>query len=83
MTPITSEVKEYKTVIGFGDNHHPGYNWNSKGTISDNDGKEMCLWKTDKVISFHTTSKTDLAGYLRWFSPLETEHITNWTKFLL
>ena len=50
---VTTDAKNYKTAIIFGDNHHPGYTWsniynrNSK-TISDEDGKKMCKWNIDK-----------------------------------
>jgi len=73
---LLSEVKHYKTAIVFGDNDHPG--GYSKKFISDSDGKKLCKWKIDKVISFHKDSNTELAGYSRWFEPREIEHIKNW-----
>lgn len=84
---LTSDVKSYKTAIVFGDNHHPGHMWNNsynKNTrpISDEDGKKMCKWKIDKVISFHTESKSYIAGYARWFEPREIEKISDWVKDL-
>jgi hypothetical protein len=77
---LLSEEKTYKTAIVFGDNDHPG--GYASRRISDADGKKLCKWKVDKVISFHRTSNTDLAGYARWFSPKEVEKISNWVKYL-
>jgi len=84
---VTGDTKNYKTAIVFGDNHHPGHTWrNTFNTdpryISDEDGKKMCKWKVDKIISFHTTSSHEVAGYARWFDTKEIEHITNWVKYL-
>lgn len=77
---LLSEEKTYKTAIVFGDNDHPG--GYASRNISDADGKKLCKWKIDKVISFHRTSNTDLAGYSRWFTPKEVEKIANWVKYL-
>ena len=79
---LLSEEKTYKTAIVFGDNDHPGGYASRK--ISDADGKKLCKWKIDKVISFHRTSNTDLAGYARWFnvSTGNIEKISNWVKYL-
>ena len=77
---LLSEEKHYKTAIVFGDNDHPG-GFASK-RISDVDGKKLCKWEIDKVISFHKDSNTELAGYARWFSPKETQHISDWVKYL-
>jgi len=89
MKLLTSDIKSYKTAIVFGDNHHPGSKWNNlynKGTrnISDADGKKMCKWKIDKVISFHTKSNEIIAGYARWFDveKRNVEHIKDWVKYL-
>ena len=84
---VTTDVKSYKTAIIFGDNHHPGYCWRNdwnKGakTISDEDGKKICKWNIDKIISFHTESTKYIAGYGRWFEPKEVEKISNWVKYL-
>lgn len=80
---LLSEEKTYKTAIVFGDNDHPGGYASRK--ISDADGKKLCKWKIDKVISFHRTSNTDLAGYARWFnvSTGNIEKISNWVKYLV
>lgn len=84
---VSSEVKSYKTAIVFGDNHCPGYVWNNKynidtRTISDADGKKICKWKVDKIISFHTGSSYELAGYARWFDTKNIEYIKNWVEYL-
>ena len=84
---VTSDVKHYKTCIVFGDNHHPGESWNNdynreSRTISNFDGKKMCKWKVDKIISFHTTSNHQLAGYSRWFDTKDVEYIKDWVKYL-
>ncbi len=79
---LTNSEKYYKTAIVFGDNDHPGHNWNGSSTrISDKDGKKLCKWKIDKLISFHTRTQ-EIAGYGRWFSPKETQHISDWVKYL-
>ena len=80
---LTSEVRHYKTAIVFGDNDHPGHTWNGDDVrISDDDGKKLCLWKVEKLISLHTRNDETVAGYGRWFTPEETEHITDWVKYL-
>lgn len=87
---VTSEEKHYKTAIVFGDNHSPCYAWGNSynqgsRTISREDGKKMCKWKVEKVISFHTNNGSRgefLAGYADWFTPDEVEHIKDWVKYL-
>lgn len=85
---VSSEVKNYKTAIVFGDNHHPGDRWTNTynsgtKTISDEDGKKLCKWNVDKIISFHTTSSTEIAGYARWFDTKEIERMKDWVKYLV
>lgn len=84
---VSSDVKHYKTAIVFGDNHSPCYPWrnsHNKGTktISREDGKKLCRWKIDKLISFHTSSSYEIAGYADWFEPTQVEHISNWVQYL-
>jgi len=88
---VTSDVKNYKTAIVFGDNHSPCYAWGNsfnKGskTISREDGKKMCKWNIEKLISFHTSNKSKYdkytAGYADWFEPKEVEYVHNWVKYL-
>lgn len=73
--------REYGTAIVFGDNNHPGEFASS--FISDEDGKKLCKWSVNKVISFHKDSDIQLAGYARWFNvPKENiEYISNWVKY--
>lgn len=79
---IVSEPKEYQTVMVYGDNDHPG--GYAKRSISDEDGKKLCKWKIEKLISFHKDSNRELAGYSRWFTVPESniERIKNWVKYL-
>ena len=85
---VTSEKKIYKTAIVFGDNHSPSYPWcnaYNKGSraISEADGKKICKWEVQKLISFHTDGVSHIAGYSTWFSPQETEKIADWVKYLV
>lgn len=90
---VTSSKKHYKTAIIFGDNHGPGWNWRNaynKGTgeISEKDGKKLCIWEIDKIISFHTNNHArnrygrKVAGYGTWFNTTEIEHVENWLTYL-
>ena len=84
---VTLGKKIYKTAIVFGDNHSPCYPWSNKYNkktleISREDGKELCLWEVDNVISLHTTSDTHLAGYADWFSPTNIQYVKDWVKYL-
>lgn len=84
---VTSQKRVYKTAIVFGDNHSPCAAWSNeynKGAkrISREDGKKLCLWEIDKLISFHTQGTHYTAGYADWFTPKETENIGDWVKYL-
>jgi hypothetical protein len=90
---VSDSKRAYKTAIVFGDNHGPGWKWSNKynkstGYISDEDGKKLCEWTVDKVISFHTSNESSrkrepqTAGYASWFTPKETEHVHDWVKYL-
>lgn len=80
---VTKEQRNYETVIAFGDNHSPCDKWRSGDKeISEEDGKKMCKWNVKKLISFHTSSTEEIAGYATWFSPDEVEKIENWVKYL-
>lgn len=84
---VSGLKRKYKTAIVFGDNHSPCYAWSNSynrgsRTISREEGKEICKWEVEKVISFHTSSSVHVAGYADWFSPLEVEHISDWVKYL-
>lgn len=84
---VEREERRYKTAIVFGDNHSPGQEWSNKynkktKTISRSDGKKLCKWKIDKLISFHTNNTKHIAGYGEWFEPKEVEKIGDWVKYL-
>lgn len=80
---LVSIPYKYDTAIVFGDNDFPGYMWEYADVdIDDSEGKGICKWKINKLISLHTESTYKLAGYARWFSPLETEKISNWVEYL-
>jgi hypothetical protein len=84
---VTGDKKVYKTCIVFGDNHSPCQSWNNEynkktSTISIETGKEMCTWKIEKLISFHTGGTSYTAGYAAWFDPKETEKIEDWLTYL-
>lgn len=93
---VSKDSRSYDTAIVFGDNDHPGHSWsntfNSKSSlISDENGKEICQWKVNKIISFHTRNRsatkrhpeyTALAGYARWFTTDNIEHIKDWVQYL-
>jgi hypothetical protein len=84
---VSSEKRVYKTAIVFGDNHSPCYAWSNtfnrnNRNISREDGKKLCIWEIEKLISFHTDSSTHIAGYADWFQVDEVEHISDWVKYL-
>lgn len=84
---VTETERSYKTAIVFGDNHSPCQAWRNEfnqgsRTISREEGKKLCQWKIDKLISFHTNSTKRIAGYADWFEPKEIEHISGWVKYL-
>ena len=80
---VSSDERHYKTAIIFGDNDSPCHSWNfNDKKISIEDGKKLCKWKIDKLISFHTSGTAHLAAYGTWFSPLEEERIADWCKYL-
>lgn len=84
---LVSVEQEYDTAIVFGDDHVPGYPWKNEynqgvKSISTEDGKELCKWKINKLISFHTYSSKDVAGYADWFTPENIINIENWVKDL-
>jgi hypothetical protein len=84
---VSEEEKTYKTAIVFGDNHSPCQAWcnkYNKGSriISREDGKKLCRWKIEKLISFHTQGTDNLAGYSDWFTVEQEERIDKWVKYL-
>lgn len=84
---VTQDERKYKTAIIFGDNHSPCYAWcneyNKKtNNISREDGKKMCRWQVEKIISFHTDGTAHVAGYGDWFEPETVQKIDDWVKYL-
>lgn len=81
---IVSEPRTYKSAIVFGDNHNPSMKWNGKKDINQDEGKKICKWKIGELISLHTSSNSDIAGYARWFDiPTDrVQIIENWVKYL-
>lgn len=84
---LVSFPKKYKTVICFGDHHNPGQGWNNKfntktKVISTDSGKELCKWEVKEIISFHTTSEKELAGYATWFNVRQEniKFMKDWVK---
>ncbi|MFT5875738.1 MAG: hypothetical protein ACI8WT_004734 [Clostridium sp.] len=84
--------RAYDTAIVFGDDDNPGQSWynvynQNTSRISDDKGKEICNWKVNNLISFHTSINCweykpgeTLAGYGRWFSPEKITCIEDWVK---
>lgn len=84
---LSGDKRVYKTVIAFGDGHHPGNTWRNEynrrtSYISDEDGKKLCTWEVEDIISFHTSRHNELAGYARWFTTDKVKHIKNWVEYL-
>lgn len=84
---LTSDIKNYKTAIVFGDNHTWRQVWNNKynqntHTISLKDGKKLSKWKTDHLICFHTTENNRIPGYGDCFNHKTVEYIADWVKYL-
>ena len=92
---VSEEEKIYQTCIVFGDAHSPGWKWSNKynrgvGTISIKEGKSICKWKVNKVLSFYTEpsnwtlpdEKRPVAGYAEWFKPETIQHVNDWVKYL-
>lgn len=76
---LVKEPRKYKTAIVFGDNDYPGYKWSTGDRkIEVNDGKKLCKWEVDEIISFHTHDNTRIAGYGCWFNTPKVTHIDNW-----
>jgi hypothetical protein len=84
---LSENKKIYKTAIVFGDNHSPSQRWSNdynrtSKVIDREEGKKLCKWEIENLISFHTDSTIHTAGYADWFSPEKVEKIDNWVKYL-
>jgi hypothetical protein len=79
---VTSHRRVYKTCICFGDFHSPLDSWGSGRTLSREDGQNQCQWEIQELISFHTTSNDDTAGYADMFRPKTVQIVKDWVKYL-
>lgn len=85
---VTEQKRIYKTAIVFGDNDSPCWGWRNKEQlggareISRKEGKKLCLWEVDKLISLHTGGTHHIAAYGEWFTPNSEERIADWVKYL-
>tara|TARA_R110000868_G_scaffold14426_4_gene67206 strand:+ start:23345 stop:24337 length:993 start_codon:yes stop_codon:yes gene_type:complete len=79
---IVSQHRNYDNVIVFGDNHTPLDSWNKDVVLSKKQGYDICNFKVNKIISFHTTHPGKLAGYADMFDCSNVEHIQDWVKEL-
>ncbi len=80
---LVEEPRKYKTAIVFGDENYPGHRWYNRfnkdvKSITEEDGKALCKWEINDIISFHTKFHDKLAGYSRWFNTSKITHIDNW-----
>lgn len=80
---LVSERRIYNNVICFGDNDNPGEHWKTGDKrLSDREGQKINNWEVNHLISLHTTSNVQLAGYCRWFTPNSIEHISDWVHYI-
>jgi len=79
---ITSSDKQYATCIAFGDFHSICQSWGVGKHINSDEGKKLCKWNIDKLISFNKDSNEHITGFAEWFSPKETIIIKDWMKYL-
>jgi hypothetical protein len=76
---LVSKPMAYNVVFSFGDDDSPGHAWQAGDKyITDEEGKALCNWDVHKVISMHTRGTFSQTGYTRWFSPKETELVSDW-----
>jgi len=66
----------------FGDFHSISESWGWAKSIDREDGKKLCKWKIDKLISFNKDSNTEITGFAEWFSPNHIEIVKDWTTYL-
>lgn len=84
---VSNTYRKYNTVICFGDNHSASMKWKNEfnqGTkdIKIETGKKLCKWEVKQIMSFHTTSDTELAGYADWFSTENIQYMSKWVTYL-
>lgn len=76
---LVSEPRKYKTAIVFGDNDYAGDRWSAGDkTIAEKDGKKLCKWEVEHILSFHTHDHKKIPGYGRWFNTTNVTHIDDW-----
>lgn len=82
---VTETERQYECAIVFGDNDSPGGRW-TKGDkyISDEEGKKLCKWKVNKLVSLHTKGTEHIAAYGRWFDVQKhnINKIGDWVTYL-
>jgi hypothetical protein len=87
---VQKEERQYNTAIVFGDYHSPCQAWENKFNtdtrrMTKQEGKDLCKWKVEKIVSFHTCSYSGsekLAGYAEWFSTENVQYMPEWVKDL-
>ncbi len=84
---VESTEKKYNCLICIGDNHTPSYRWSNEYNrdacnITREDGKKLCKWSINKLISLHTAGSVETAGYADWFTVTDVTRIKNWVKYL-
>lgn len=82
---VTETERQYECAIVFGDDDSPGGKW-TKGDkyISDEEGKKLCKWKVNKLVSLHTKGTEHIAAYGRWFDVQKhnINKIGDWVTYL-
>ena len=71
---ILKEIRDYGTVISFGDDDNPGY-YSKK--------EDVCNFTVETLYSLHTrgNSTTNVTGYAKMFKPTrKTEIVKDWVN---
>jgi hypothetical protein len=90
---VQKDSRQYNTAIVFGDGHSPCQAWDNEFNedskqMSKQEGRDLCKWKVEKIVSFHTRSSSytgftpKLVGYAEWFSTENITHMPEWVKDL-
>lgn len=82
---VTETERHYECAIVFGDNDSPGGKWTEGDKyISDEEGKKLCKWKVNKLVSLHTKGTEHIAAYGRWFDVQKhnINKIGDWVTYL-
>ena len=83
---LVSEGRKYNTAIVFGDNDSPSHPWRNSFNrrtrhIKTEEGKELCKWEVENIISFHTHEVSKLAGYAEWFTCDNIKYMKDWATY--